>query len=125
MDLELWQRFASVTKLHSIPVTLSNYRFHETAKCISQYTAATIEEFDLNASKLNSRDQTPIRAIRNQIENLAREIADLRKQLLETSKQRDDAVTIQAMLNEEISGIRRSKLYRTCRTLIGLVKKQK
>lgn len=125
MDLELWQRFAAHTTLHSIPATLSNYRFHESAKCISQNMAATIEEFNLNAAKLNSPDHIAVRALKNQVENLAREIVDLRNQLQQVSKDRDDAVAIQAMQNEEICAIRRSKLYRVCRTITRFSKRRK
>jgi hypothetical protein len=63
--------------------------------------------------------------IRNQVDNLAREMVGLRNQLQRASKDRDDALTIQAMQKEKIRAIRQSKLYRFCRNLTGFAKEQK
>lgn len=47
MDIDLWIRFSRLTQIHSIPLVLAVYRFHESAKCVAHPLEVVDELFEV------------------------------------------------------------------------------
>lgn len=73
-----------------------------------------MEEFTLNMSQIKEQPTKSLVAVENQIRALASEAADLRTQLCKVIDEKNFAIAALAMKNEELNGIRRSRLFRTC-----------